>query len=54
MEQDLDKLKAASSQSEVVELARQFGHSAAQLSAAAGKRQNELKVHITLRREIWV
>lgn len=43
VEQDLDKLKAASSQSEVVELARQFGHSAAQLSAAAGKRQNELK-----------
>ncbi|XP_037295710.1 catenin alpha isoform X2 [Manduca sexta] len=43
VESDLDKLKSASSQSEVMELARQFGVSANELSAAAGKRQKELK-----------
>ncbi|KAJ0169650.1 hypothetical protein K1T71_014835 [Dendrolimus kikuchii] len=43
VENDLDKLKSASSQSELVESARQLGRSAAELSAQAGKRQREMK-----------
>ncbi|XP_041983334.1 catenin alpha isoform X2 [Aricia agestis] len=43
VEKDLDKLKAASSQSELVESARQFGRSAQELAAQAAKRQKELK-----------
>ncbi|XP_028157069.1 catenin alpha isoform X1 [Ostrinia furnacalis] len=43
VENDLDKLKSASSQSELVESARQFGRSADELAAQAAKRQHELK-----------
>ncbi|KAL4702889.1 hypothetical protein ACJJTC_004312 [Scirpophaga incertulas] len=43
VESDLDKLKAASSQSELVESARQFGRSAGALVAQAARRQLELK-----------
>ncbi|XP_045541356.1 catenin alpha isoform X3 [Papilio machaon] len=43
VETDLDKLKSASSQSELVESARQFGRSANELAAQAAKRQKELK-----------
>nr|XP_049696089.1 catenin alpha isoform X12 [Helicoverpa armigera] len=43
VENDLDKLKSASSQSELLESARQFGRSAAELTAQAAKRQRELK-----------
>ncbi|XP_031767829.1 catenin alpha isoform X2 [Galleria mellonella] len=43
VETDLDKLKSASSQSELVESARQFGRSANELAAQAAKRQQELK-----------
>ncbi|RVE43027.1 hypothetical protein evm_012339 [Chilo suppressalis] len=43
VESDLDKLKCASSQSELVESARQFGRSAAQLAAQAARRQKELR-----------
>ncbi|XP_013194609.1 catenin alpha [Amyelois transitella] len=43
VETDLDKLKSASSQSELVESARQFGRSANELAAQAAKRQHELK-----------
>ncbi|KAG7306537.1 hypothetical protein JYU34_007899 [Plutella xylostella] len=42
VENDLDKLKSASSQSELLESARQFGRSASELSAQAAKRQQEL------------
>ncbi|XP_063372113.1 catenin alpha [Cydia amplana] len=43
VETDLDKLKSASSQSELVECSRQLGRSAAELAAAAARRQHELK-----------
>ncbi|CAK1554321.1 unnamed protein product [Leptosia nina] len=43
VEKDLDKLKSASSQSELIESARQFGRSASELAAQAAKRQKELK-----------
>lgn len=43
VESDLDKLKSASSQSELLESARQFGRSASSLAAHAAKRQQELK-----------
>ncbi|KAF9408322.1 hypothetical protein HW555_011959 [Spodoptera exigua] len=43
VENDLDKLKSASSQSELLESARQFGRSASELAAQAAKRQRELK-----------
>lgn len=43
VENDLDKLKSASSQSELMESARQFGRSASELAAQAAKRQRELK-----------
>ncbi|VVC94216.1 unnamed protein product [Leptidea sinapis] len=43
VEKDLDKLKSASSQSELIESARQFSRSAAELAAQAAKRQRELK-----------
>ncbi|KAI5632718.1 vinculin family domain-containing protein [Phthorimaea operculella] len=43
VETDLDKLKSASSQSELVESARQFGRSANELAAQAARRQAELK-----------
>ncbi|CAG4952871.1 unnamed protein product [Parnassius apollo] len=43
VETDLDKLKCASSQSELVESARQLGRSAAELGAQAARRQHELK-----------
>ncbi|CAB3238294.1 unnamed protein product [Arctia plantaginis] len=43
VENDLDKLKSASSQSELLESARQFGRSASELAAQAAKRQKELK-----------
>ncbi|XP_063545332.1 catenin alpha-like [Cydia strobilella] len=43
VETDLDKLKSASSQSELVECSRQLGRSAAELAAAAARRQRELK-----------
>ncbi|XP_068627189.1 catenin alpha [Battus philenor] len=43
VETDLDKLKSASSQSELVESARQFGRSANELAAQAARRQKELK-----------
>ncbi|CAG9790572.1 unnamed protein product [Diatraea saccharalis] len=43
VESDLDKLKSASSQSELVESARQFGRSAAELVAQAARRQKELR-----------
>ncbi|XP_049884079.1 catenin alpha isoform X2 [Pectinophora gossypiella] len=43
VETDLDKLKSASSQSELVESARQFGRSANELAAQAARRQHELK-----------
>ncbi|XP_045509176.1 catenin alpha [Colias croceus] len=43
VEKDLDKLKSASSQSELIESARQFGRSASELAAQAAKRQRELK-----------
>ncbi|XP_045782998.1 catenin alpha [Maniola jurtina] len=43
VENDLDKLKSASSQSELLESARQFGRSANELAAQAARRQLELK-----------
>lgn len=43
VENDLDKLKSASSQSELLESARQFGRSANELAAQAARRQKELK-----------
>ncbi|CAH2083277.1 unnamed protein product [Euphydryas editha] len=43
VENDLDKLKSASSQSELLESARQFGRSAHELAAQAARRQRELK-----------
>ncbi|XP_023940839.1 catenin alpha isoform X2 [Bicyclus anynana] len=43
VESDLDKLKAASSQSELLESARQLGRSAGELAAQAARRQLELK-----------
>ncbi|KAI8435590.1 hypothetical protein MSG28_003866 [Choristoneura fumiferana] len=43
VETDLDKLKSASSQSELVECSRQLSRSAGELAAAAARRQHELK-----------
>ncbi|XP_045456060.1 catenin alpha [Melitaea cinxia] len=43
VENDLDKLKSASSQSELLESARQFGRSANELASQAARRQRELK-----------